>query len=274
MRLPSVIVGAKTPDFLLRKHLGKCLDLGVDQDCDFTHVGFQQVPRISTRDVTLAELDVSRADERHRDREHEESKPRHASRRLTGQALSCRAAAGPRRSRRVPLPPSVPRPMWLAGPPVSCGALLGRGPPDTLLVGGRMFERQDGGCQCGGVRYRVTGAPLALAVCHCKECQRQSGSAFGMSLVVSRDSFELLDGALRDFTRSSDSGRPVRCFFCPECGTRIYHEPAYAKGVLNVKAGTLDDTSWLAPELQAWTSSRQSWIDLPAGLKSFERQPQ
>lgn len=137
-----------------------------------------------------------------------------------------------------------------------------------------MADRLDGGCQCGGVRYRVTGSPLALAVCHCKECQRQSGSAFGMSLVVRSEGFELLAGTLRDFTRSSDSGRPVRCAFCPDCGTRIYHEPAYAKGALNVKAGTLDDTSWLEPGLQVWTRSKQGWVELPAGLQSFERQPQ
>ena len=136
-----------------------------------------------------------------------------------------------------------------------------------------MGNPRDGGCQCGSIRYRINGEPLALAVCHCTECQRQSGSAFGMSLIVRRDIFELVSGELKDFSRSSDSGRAVRCAFCPSCGTRIYHEPSYVTGVLNVKAGTLDDTSALQPTLHAWTSSKQGWVAVPGEVQCFERQP-
>ena len=88
-----------------------------------------------------------------------------------------------------------------------------------------MAEQREGGCQCGGIRYRIEAEPVALVACHCTECQRQSGSAFGMSLLVPRDGFRL-SGTPKRFTRSSDSGRPVDCFFCPDCGTRIYHLPA------------------------------------------------
>ncbi|TFH22368.1 MAG: aldehyde-activating protein [Myxococcales bacterium] len=136
-----------------------------------------------------------------------------------------------------------------------------------------MTESGEGGCQCGKVRYRIGAEPITLAACHCKECQRQSGSAFGMSLVVRGDDFELLSGELRDFVRSSDSGRTIRCAFCPDCGTRIYHEPTYMEGVLNVKAGTLDDTSTLEPALHAWTGSKQRWISLPEAATCFEGQP-
>ncbi len=136
-----------------------------------------------------------------------------------------------------------------------------------------MSEACEGGCQCGAVRYRIRGEPLALGVCHCTECQRQSGSAFGMSLVVRKEDFELASGELRDFTRTSDSGRPVRCAFCPTCGTRIFHEPRYLEGVLNVKPGTLDDTSGLAPTLQIWTSRKQGWVVLREDVQRFEKQP-
>jgi hypothetical protein len=132
---------------------------------------------------------------------------------------------------------------------------------------------QEGGCQCGAVRYRIVGAPMFLGVCHCTECQKQSGSAFGMSLVVRKDDWVLLRGTLKAFTRTSDSGRPVICAFCPECGTRIHHEPAYIQGVFNVKPGTLDDTSWLQPIAHAWTASKQPWLALPEGTPTFERQP-
>ena len=136
-----------------------------------------------------------------------------------------------------------------------------------------MPESQEGGCQCRAVRYRISGDAIALAVCHCGECQRQSGSAFGMSLLVLRSSFELLSGELRDFIRTADSGRPIKCHFCPECGCRIYHEPAYAPDVFNVKAGTLDDTTGLSPSVQVWTLEKQAWIDLPDDIECFEGQP-
>ncbi len=136
-----------------------------------------------------------------------------------------------------------------------------------------MPDVREGGCQCGTIRYRVNAEPIAVGICHCTECQRQSGSAFGMSLIIPKDAFQLLRGTLKTFTRSSDSGRPVLGAFCPECGTRIYHEPRYREGVFNVKPGTLDDTSFLQPTVQVWTARRHSWIGLPAALRSFEGQP-
>ena len=123
------------------------------------------------------------------------------------------------------------------------------------------------------MRYAIEGDPIWLAVCHCTECQRQSGSAFGMSLGVSAESFRILQGAVKKFTRSSDSGRSIACAFCPECGTRLFHEPAYAPGAVNVKPGTLDDTSWLRPMAHAWTSSKQPWVPIPEGVPCFEKQP-
>jgi hypothetical protein len=97
-----------------------------------------------------------------------------------------------------------------------------------------MSDVRQGGCQCGAVRYELTAEPIAVSVCHCGECQRQSGSAFGMSMVMPRDAVRVLHGELKTYTRSSDSGRPVVCAFCPECGTRIYLEPRFMLGVLNI----------------------------------------
>ena len=74
-----------------------------------------------------------------------------------------------------------------------------------------------GGCQCGHIRYEVHGDPLGLSVCHCKECQRQSGSAFGMSLAVVEGAFQLRSGVLKTFEVKCDSGRMKTCAFCPEC---------------------------------------------------------
>jgi hypothetical protein len=130
-----------------------------------------------------------------------------------------------------------------------------------------MGDPRDGGCQCGAVRYRIEGSPLALAVCHCRECQRQSGSAFGMSLAVPSAAFRLLSGALKTFRVTCDSGRVKTCAFCPECGTRIHHQVLAA--VLSLKPGTLDDTAWLEPAEHFWTKRKQPWVAIPDEARCF-----
>jgi hypothetical protein len=134
------------------------------------------------------------------------------------------------------------------------------------------MDERTGGCQCGRVRYRVVGEPKLLAVCHCRECQRHSGGAFGMSMLVMASNVTV-EGELKLFERTSESGRTVGSCFCPECGTRIYTIPSLAPGFLSLKPGTLDDTSWLRPQLHVWTSSKQDWFEVPADAKQHERQP-
>jgi hypothetical protein len=131
-----------------------------------------------------------------------------------------------------------------------------------------MDAYRDGGCQCGAVRYRIAGKPLDLAVCHCTGCQRQSGSAFGMSLAVAAPVFRLTSGALKSFTVKCDSGRIKTCSFCGDCGTRIHHQTNPA--TLSVKAGTLDDTSHLSPAAHYWTKRKQPWVPIPPGVKCIE----
>jgi hypothetical protein len=98
------------------------------------------------------------------------------------------------------------------------------------------------------------------------ECQRQSGSAFGMSLAVATAAFTLRSGDLKTFDVKCDSGRIKTCAFCPECGTRIYHQ---TENGMSLKAGTLDDTSWLKPDAHYWTKRKQSWVVVPEGVAQF-----
>jgi hypothetical protein len=131
-----------------------------------------------------------------------------------------------------------------------------------------MNDVMEGGCQCGAVRYRIEGKPLDLAVCQCTECQRQSGSAFGMSLAIPAASFHLTKGALKSFQVQCDSGRTKTCMFCAHCGTRVYH-PTNPAG-MTVKAGTLDYTAHLVPTAHYWTKRRQPWVVIPAGARCVE----
>jgi hypothetical protein len=130
-----------------------------------------------------------------------------------------------------------------------------------------------GGCQCGNVRYRIEADPVTLIVCHCSECQRQTGSAFGMSLIVPADALVMEGGEPKTFSRLADSGKSVVCAFCKDCGTRIYHAPEAFAATVNIKPGTLDDTSGLEPRAHVWTSSKQPWVPIPDGVRRFERQP-
>ena len=88
-----------------------------------------------------------------------------------------------------------------------------------------MAGNWEGGCQCGTVRYRINGTPLTLYACHCAECQKQSASAFGLSLWIDSSHLEILSGKPKIWERPADSGDTVVCAFCPDCGSRIYHAP-------------------------------------------------
>jgi hypothetical protein len=132
---------------------------------------------------------------------------------------------------------------------------------------------QEGGCQCGAVRYRIGAEPVRVSICHCTECQTQSGSAFSMAMIVPDAAFILLRGQLKTWTRSSDSGRSVVCGFCPECGTRITHKSETYRGFTNVRPGTLDDRSWLRPNMSFWTREKQPWVSVPDEFKKYDTQP-
>ncbi len=137
-----------------------------------------------------------------------------------------------------------------------------------------MPEPWTGGCQCGAVRYEIEPLEvLTLYCCHCRECQRQAASGFGMSMLLRRRGFRLLRGALRNWSRPADSGGVNRANFCPSCGVRIFHEGGEGSAVISLKAGSLDDTGRLRPVGHIWTRSAQPWVHLAAGMLRYEGQP-
>jgi len=132
---------------------------------------------------------------------------------------------------------------------------------------------QTGGCQCGALRYEITEAPQMVYACHCTDCQRLTSSAFSMAVVVAEGAFRLTRGEPRPLQRTADSGRVAIRWVCPQCGSWISGVPTPGS-VIRVRAGTLDDTSWLRPTVHFWTRSKQPWIALPEGCRSFETQPE
>lgn len=130
-----------------------------------------------------------------------------------------------------------------------------------------------GGCQCGNLRYEITGTPGELYACHCLECRKLTASAFSMSLMVRVADFRLTRGTPKVWTRPADSGRTIRCLFCPDCGSRIVHETEGDDEWLVVKPGSLDEPVNYASAIHIWTRRKLPGFEIPAGALSYPEEP-
>jgi hypothetical protein len=130
-----------------------------------------------------------------------------------------------------------------------------------------------GKCLCGSVTYELTGDVIATAVCHCDNCQRQSGGAFSVNLVV-HESQLAVTGDLATFEDRGEHNDGVYVLrrFCSSCGSPIYSALVETEGVIAVKAGTLDEKADVLPTVQAWCEHKQPWVDLPGMDVSMDRE--
>jgi hypothetical protein len=127
----------------------------------------------------------------------------------------------------------------------------------------------EGGCACGSVRYRLGSDPLFIHCCHCLNCQRQTGSAFVINLMIEADRVELLAGAPQPIEVPRDDGSTQRIFRCPSCQVAVFSEYGRPE-VLYVRAGTLDRPSEVTPDVHIFTKSKVSWITIPEATPAFE----
>lgn len=130
-----------------------------------------------------------------------------------------------------------------------------------------------GGCQCGSVRYEISAEPLNLYACHCKQCRKQSGSSFGLSLIVPRESFKVTSGTPKCWTRPTAQGAEMSCWFCPDCGNRIYHQSSSWPEELSVKGGTVDQPVEAGAAIHIWTSHGLPSTPIPMGATTFPFEP-
>lgn len=131
------------------------------------------------------------------------------------------------------------------------------------------MSKLEGGCLCGKVRY-VAGSSLATAICHCTHCQKASGSAFSLNMLVPDADFALT-GVTKSYEDRGDSGKPLYRHFCPNCGSSLFSQAESLPGVKILKLGTLDDPSSVKPGVQLYCDSRQSWVPPMPELQSFTR---
>ena len=129
-----------------------------------------------------------------------------------------------------------------------------------------------GGCQCGAVRYQVSAEPLQVYVCHCRECQKQSASAFGISVIVPAEAFILKQGNVRTWSRPTDSGNVLHCTFCAVCGTRIHHTSP-GETSISIKGGSLDEPPDLTTAFHIWTARKLPGVVIPDGARQYPGEP-
>lgn len=125
----------------------------------------------------------------------------------------------------------------------------------------------EGGCTCRAVRYRLEGAPLFVHCCHCRWCQRETGSAFALNAMIESDRVTLLCGAPERVATPSNSGKGQAILRCPECRVAVWsHYAGAGDRVAFVRVGTLDQPDLLPPDIHIFTTSKQPWVVLPPGV--------
>jgi hypothetical protein len=132
-----------------------------------------------------------------------------------------------------------------------------------------MSDQRDGGCACGALRYRLASGPMFINCCHCLNCQRQTGSAFVINLLIEADRVEVLKGTAQPVDVPRDDGSVQRIFRCPHCQVAIFSEYG-RREVRFVRGGTLDDPTGITPDVHIFTRSKVGWVTVPQRTPAFE----
>jgi hypothetical protein len=127
---------------------------------------------------------------------------------------------------------------------------------------------QEGGCTCRFIRYRMSGKPLFVHCCHCRWCQRETGSAFVLNAMIEAERVQLLEGQVQMVDTPSNSGKGQRIARCPKCFVALWSH--YGGNTVSfLRVGTLDDPDLQPPDVHIFTSTKQPWVQLPLGVPVF-----
>ncbi len=128
----------------------------------------------------------------------------------------------------------------------------------------------EGGCGCGAVRYRLVAAPMFVNCCHCKDCQRQTGSAFVVNALIETHHIDVRAGTPDAIAMPTGSGRPHDVYRCPTCRTALWSDYGRRPALRFVRVGTLDTPSALPPDAHIFVRSKLRWVTLPASAPAFD----
>ena len=138
------------------------------------------------------------------------------------------------------------------------------------MSGGSGRVERKGGCLCGAVRYRAKGDPMFGLVCHCRFCQKRSGSAFAVVGYFRDEDIEFSgEKRLTYEHRSDESGRWLRLEFCPRCGVTVTHTTELRPGARGIAGGTFDEPGWFRIDRHIWTRSACPWVAIPDEVDVF-----
>lgn len=129
-----------------------------------------------------------------------------------------------------------------------------------------------GKCLCGSVSYEIEGEPLRMAQCHCKGCQRASGTGH-MSLAFFKEDQVAISGDYSEYSSTADSGNENIRAFCPTCGARLFGRNSARAGIIAVAAGCVDDNSWFNPQAIVYNKDKPVWDCMAEEVPSFEAMP-
>lgn len=127
-----------------------------------------------------------------------------------------------------------------------------------------------GQCFCGNVRYRLTDVPMFTHCCHCRDCQRQRGSAFVVNGLIETDRIEMLSGEPVPVRMPTESGRPHDIYRCPDCQTALWSDYGGRPYLRFVRIGTLNDPDAVTPDVHIFTRSKLDWVRLPDDVPAFD----
>lgn len=122
-------------------------------------------------------------------------------------------------------------------------------------------------CCCGQLRLVAEGEPVRISVCHCLECQRRTGSAFGFSAHYSREHIVSIEGRSSRYVRMGDSGNSITFHFCPDCGSTVYWEPGAHPERITVAVGAFADPQHPPPKHSVYETSKHAWVNVPGGVE-------
>jgi hypothetical protein len=127
-----------------------------------------------------------------------------------------------------------------------------------------------GGCLCGAVRYTAEADTAGAGVCHCRDCQKFTGSAFA-TVVMARKEEVTFSGSLKTFSSVGGSGKPILRHFCPECGSSIAEEPGTRPGAVILNVGTFDDPAVAQPVLEIFRDNALPWVQISGDMQRFAK---
>jgi len=130
----------------------------------------------------------------------------------------------------------------------------------------------EGGCSCGKVRYSADVEPIFTGFCHCTACQKTTGSSFSVVVAVPAPALTVT-GETKTYDSKGDSGQGTHSMFCPNCGSPFAGTADVMQDVVMLRAGTMDDPSWLTPAMEIYCDSKMPWVNLSGAFKSFPKMP-